>query len=170
MRSFSATHIHTHTCTFGELLVTFVFVLSALCWLFACFAAFCLCIRSEENDKPTVADPAQPWIHSATIALALSLTPLCRSALAQLLLCPLLLLSNLHSHCAVAVMLFECNSNWRIHSRVRFYVSSSSSSSKNKDSRRGICEILFAAAGSCSAAAAACIQLTLFNVYLLSVA
>lgn len=170
MRSFSATHLHTHTCTFGELLVTFVFVLSALCWLFACFAAFCLCIRSEENDKPTVADPAQPWIHSATIALALalSLTPLCRSALAQLLLCPLLLLSNLHSHCAVAVMLFECNSNWRIHSRVRFYVSSSSS--KNKDSRRGICEILFAAAGSCSAAAAACIQLTLFNVYLLSVA
>lgn len=128
------TRTHTHTSPFGELLVTFVFVFP-LCAGFSHALPLASCrvlfmYPQRANDKPTVADPAIDSLGN-NCTRTLSHTFVQRwllSSAAPVLLLP----SNLHSHCAVAVVLFECNSNWRTHSRACFYVSSR----KNKDSSR----------------------------------
>lgn len=133
---------HTHTLMqHGELLVTFVFV-------FPLCAGFSHALAAVLFMYPTVAEcgrPSQVPRHQMHCLSHTSAASCCYP--------------YLHSHCAVAAALFECNSNWRTRVSV-FYVSQLQQQQKQQ---RLVAVFVSCFAGSC-------IQLTLYNVYLLSLA
>lgn len=133
---------HTHTLMqHGELLVTFVFV-------FPLCAGFSHALAAVLFMYPTVAEcgrPSQVPRHQLHCLSHTSAASCCYP--------------YLHSYCAVAAALFECNSNWRTRVTV-FYVSQRQQQQKQQ---RLVAVFVSFFAGSC-------IQLTLYNVYLLSLA
>lgn len=140
LRSLCATHAHT-LMQHGELLVTFVFV-------FPLCAGFSHALAAVLFMYPTVAEcsrPSQVPRHQVHCLSHTSAASCCYP--------------YLHSHCAVAAALFECNSNWRTRVSV-FYVSQRQQQQKQQ---RLVAVFVSCFAGSC-------IQLTLYNVYLLSLA
>lgn len=132
----------THTLTLirrGELLVTFVFV-------FPLCAGFSHALAAVLFMYPTLAEcsrPSQVPRHQLHCLSHTSAASCCYP--------------YLHSHCAVAAALFECNSNWRTRVSV-FYVSQ-----RQQQKQRLVAVFVSCFAGSC-------IQPTLYNVYLLSLA